>query len=190
MKSMLIAAAIVLVAAAVAPVRADQISGSDQLMLGPGSFYGYRDVFGRGRQQENGKLGYGLKNSNPGYGYWGTGPDYGNYKWPFTGPYDRERPRGRPMDALTYAPVPIEASAAGAKVLGGNAIRVSWPGGPGGVNCVTFDILDEVGNVMVRQAVTSYPFAADMPLPSSAQKVRVTVNYTDGFSTNVFWVPW
>jgi hypothetical protein len=144
--------------------------------------------FGKGPAQKDKTLGYQHKHSVPPYGYWGVGPDYGNYRWPNTGPY-KDSPRGRPLDALTYAPFPVEADRGTARVIGDEQIEVSWPGGPQGVCYVDFAILDEVGQVMVGQRVTTHPYKIVLPLPEPAQKVRVVVCYDDGISSAVFWVP-
>jgi hypothetical protein len=189
MKTILVIIAIAGLAAASVPLHADAIAPSDKISDSPSGLANVPQVFGKGPQQQDKSLGFQNKNSTPDYGYWGVGPDYGNYRWPYVGPYG-SRPRGRPMDALTYAPVPVEAAQGSAQVLDRSRINVSWPGGPQGVQSVKFDILGEADDVMVSIADFQYPFQATMPLPDPAQKVRITVCYTDGFSTNVFWVPW
>lgn len=189
MKMILIIAVVIGLTAASIPLHADKISPSDNVSLGPSGLANQPDVFGEGKAQKDKTLGFRWKHSTPEYGYWGVGPDYGNYEWPHTGPYG-ERPRGRPMDALTYAPVPIEASRGTAKLLSKTSIRVSWPGGPEGVQSVDFALLGEAGEVMVAERDLQYPYTLDLPLPDPAQKVRITVNYTDGFSTATFWIPW
>lgn len=152
-------------------------------------FFSEGSVFSNVPQQGDGTQGYQYKNDIPPYGYWGVGPDYGNYKWPYKGPY-AEKPRGRPMDALTYAPASIEASAASVKMTGNNTVDVSWPGGKlGGVRSVDFAVLGEAGEVLSAISDMEYPFRAKIPLPYLSQKVRVTVNYEDGFSSSVFWIP-